>query len=150
MPLRQNTQKTSRDGKPICKSQAGVVKITRISLSSIHVAFDCILPCAAEPPPLRKLSIRGYSRMSHQDKISNTRYFRSIMVFLDSLKDKESLAIHLQKRDSQKVEKCKSLQRRYISYFRQRHNGKFSAETTPLAARIRAPTSFKQESGMDE
>ena len=88
--------------------------------------------------------------MSYQTKLSTTQYFRSIMVFLDSLKDKESLAIQLQQRDSQKVEKCKSLQRRYISYFRQRQNGKFSAEQTPLTARIRAPMSLKQESGMDE
>jgi hypothetical protein len=88
--------------------------------------------------------------MSHQAKLSTTQYYRSIMVFLDSLKDKESLAIQLQQRDSQKIEKCKSLQRRYISYFRQRQNGKFSAEQTPLTARIRAPMSFKQESGIDE
>lgn len=152
MPLQRqrNTQKkTSQNSEPTCKSQDGGVNIIRISLSSIHVALDCILPCAAEPP-VRKLSMHHYSRMSHQAKLSTTQYYRSIMVFLDSLKDKESLAIQLQQRDSQKIEKCKSLQRRYISYFRQRQNGKFSAEQTPLTARIRAPMSFKQESGMDE
>lgn len=152
MPLQRqrNTQKkTSQNSEPTCKSQDGAVNIIRISLSSIHVALDCILPCAAEPP-VRKLSMHHYSRMSHQAKLSTTQYYRSIMVFLDSLKDKESLAIQLQQRDSQKIEKCKSLQRRYISYFRQRQNGKFSAEQTPLTARIRAPMSFKQESGMDE
>ncbi len=145
MSLEQRKRRALQNNKPIRKLDERVVNITRIGLSSLYVALDCTFPCAAEPP-LTKLSVSTFHRIQPSAKLSNAQYFRSIILFLDNLKDQESLAIQLYNRDSQKVEKCKSLQRQYISHFRQRQNGKFSAETKPLSSKIRAPISFKQES----
>jgi hypothetical protein len=82
-----------------------------------------------------------------RDAVSHRQFIRSGIRFLDMLKQTESLAIKLRERDLQRVEQCKSMQRRYISSCRQRQNGKFKAETAKLP-KIRAPLSLKVQGEM--
>jgi hypothetical protein len=114
------------------------VRIITVSLSPESVALS-MPPSLVEKLRVTTPEIKG---KEYHKCISHRRFTRSVIAFLDFLKNKDRLAARLYERDSQAVEKCKSAQRRYISKFRQRQNGKFSAELGPTE-KIRAPVSFK-------
>jgi hypothetical protein len=121
-------------------------KIIRLVVSEDIVVFD-VVPSQAESisaqKKIPKTTFNPTEVSGHRMKLM--QYGRSILAFLESLKDKHSLALRLQQRDSQATEKCKSLQRSYISNFRQRRNGKFSAESNSTRIKIRAPFSIKND-----
>ena len=117
-------------------------KTIRVSFSKEFVAIDILPSSAGEIPttPATKLAVHGGSSL--YDNLKHRKFHRSVIKFLNFLKDKEQLATRLQERDSLAVEKSKSSQRRYISQLRKRHNGKFLAEGEPVQ-KMRAPDAFK-------
>jgi hypothetical protein len=115
----------------------------RIKVSVEFVAFEK-QPSAVDVQT-KHASMLANSSICH-DAVQHCQFIRSGIGFLDILMKSESLAKKLHERDSQRVEQCKSLQRKYISSHRQRHNGKFKAETA--APKIRAPLSIKLQGKM--
>ena len=130
----------------MASSNDAVIKTVRISVSVEMVVFDLLsnhLNQSVIHAGSKECSI-PHDQLDETPILKN-RVVRAAMVLLHSLKDKRQLAIRLQERDSQTVEQCKTKQRKYIANFRQRENGKFSAENDVSKHKIRAPTSFKQE-----
>ena len=119
------------------------IRTIRISMSEEMVTFDVPpLHVQSVPSESSKIFIRG---SEFQNSIPVRRLMRLVSIHLNFIKNKNELAACLAARDLQKVEKCKSMQRSYISRFRQRQNGKFAVEKgTP--SKIRAPYSLKNES----
>jgi hypothetical protein len=126
---------TSPEPPPFAHAAVKTITV-RISPETVALSMP---PSLVEKLKVNTPQIKG---KEYHKCISHRRFVRSVISFLDFLKNKDALAARLYQRDSQKVEKCKSAQRRYISKFRQRQNGKFSAELGPTD-KIRAPTSFK-------
>ncbi len=144
MQLNSHIHGHTRMQKLRANAHVDAEKIIRVSLSAEMIIFD-------------NLSINANS--SHSSTLETTlsitdwpsyyrhrQFCRSANRFLDSLKNQDQLAVRLQQRDSQSIEKCKSFQRRFISTLRQRQNGRFSSEQTSSAkSKIRAPSLLLKE-----
>ena len=118
-----------------------------ISFSVEMVELDLPPTIVTQPETSQTITSRSFGKSGacQKEQILRTRFDRSVMVFLDSLKNQHQHALILQARDSQRIEQCKSKQRKYIANFRQRENGKFCAEKETSKPKIRAPESFKFE-----
>ncbi len=115
-------------------------RIIRVSLSAQMIIFDSLSINANSSHLSTTLETTKLTKdwPSHR---RHRHFCRSANHFLDSLKNQDQLAVRLQQRDSQSIEKCKSFQRRFISTLRQRQNGRFSSEqTSSTKPKIRAPS----------